>query len=199
MKRSFVVIAVLAWLGWCGAPPVDADTPGASRVPVGSTGEPRIEVSAPGSVALGDPLTIDVDLVGVEGVAGFEVSAQFDTAHADFAGVSFGNAAASGGTGNAMTMIANDLARGVSFGAFSCDVAGCPTGSAEAAEQALHHAELRIAPEVGGRYTVAINSVKVVDLAGRPIAVAVPTESVQIDVGDAGGSPSEYPAPAPSL
>src|SRR4051794_35681267 len=100
---------------------------------------PQLVITAPTEVALGSPIQVGLQLSDADGVAGLEVSSQFDATAVEFGGVYFGGQGDD--HGNIVTTVADDPGTGASWMAYTCVTLGCPAPSTN--RDALTTARLR--------------------------------------------------------
>src|SRR3954454_12206805 len=186
MKRTIRVVAAFLML-W-GVVDVAQSAQAATD---DGAGAPSLTATAPTEVSLGQAIEVSLNVSAPAAVAGYEVSAQYDTSAAEFGGVFFDTDPAS--ASDALTAVASDAGSGVSFMVYSCRVAGCPqAGSRDHTVPAS--VRLRVLPSVPGSFTIQLGAIKFVDDAGAAIAAEVPATTIVVAVDPPRSGP-DFPAP----
>jgi hypothetical protein len=175
---------------------VVASTPPASR---GIAPAPSLGVTAPTQVDVGQPITLDLTARGVANLAGYEMAVLFDPTAAEFNGLRQRKNDLKKIGRDVGPLTAIELPAGVSIGLYSCPVVNCVNGKGakqgKGGNGTVRLGTLLLTPTQPGTLEIQLSATKFVDAAGAPVAVAVPTQSIVVQVGPAAGP--RHPAPAP--
>ncbi len=177
-----------------------ANRPTPDQVPLvahtGSGSGARLIVSAPTSVAVGQTLTIVIRAAGVKNLAGYEGVLRFDSAAAQFDGLSQRTVAMAGLGRDVEPLGPVEVPSGVAFGLYSCSLAGCGATSTRVAHAGatgtVALAKLTLLPTAAGRLSLALGSMRFVDAAGKLMTIALPG-AISVQIGTGGPT---FPAPA---
>ncbi|MFI5200685.1 MAG: CSLREA domain-containing protein, partial [Candidatus Limnocylindrales bacterium] len=159
----------------------------------------RLVLSAPKSVAVGQTITIALKAAGVKNLAGYQGVLRFDTAAAEFDGLTQRSVALAGSGRDVQPLGPVDVLAGEAFGLYSCPIAGC--GATSSVTAPTRHpgasgnvalAKFTLIPTVAGDLSIGLGSLRFVDSAGKPLTLSLPG-SVTVKVGTGG---SAHPAPA---
>ena len=181
-----------------------ANRPNPDQVPLVAHSGPgsaaRLIVSAPASVAVGQTITIVIRAAGVKNLAGYEGVLRFDSAAAQFDGLSQRTVALAGLGRDVEPLGPVEVPSGVAFGLYSCSLAGCGATSSRVAHAGatgtVALAKLTLVPTAAGRLSLALGSMRFVDASGKLMTIALPGV-ISVQVGTGGPT---YPAPgAPAL
>ncbi len=158
---------------------------------------PVFRVSAPKAVAVNQPIELMFAATGISNIAGYETNVLYDPTAAEFDGLSQGRGdlAALGRDVTAIGPV--ELKNGVSFGVYSCVVQDCRTRNGarqgRGGNGTVALGLLSITPRQAGTLVLRVTGTKVVDAAGKTLAIAGAEQKIIIQVGT--GSTKRFAAP----
>jgi CSLREA domain-containing protein len=163
------------------------------------SGTPALVLSAPLQVAVGEAISVVLTVKNATNLAGYETLVLYDTSAAEFAGLHQQNndLRRAGRAVDSLTVA--DLAIGSAIGLYSCPLNDCMGSAGRRPDQGVagdvRLATLDILPLQAGTLEIRLGATKLVDAAGNPIAVDIPTPTLAVQVG-ASGAGARYPAPS---
>ena len=165
--------------------------------PVAAT-SPALVVSAPRSVAVGEPIVLRLSLRDARNVGGYEAALLFDTASARFDGFDRrGNGLEGAGRG-AATLGPVMLPQGEAFGLYTCPVADCASvegvRTQDGPSGTIPLGAISVLPDKAGLLQLDLAGIEVVDTAGRAINVT-PPQGLLVEVVGGGQAISAPAAP----
>ena len=143
-------------------------------IPAQALAGPSLELRAPQRVTAGHAVSVTLVVRGARNVAGWEARVRFDSASAEFAGMSgLGH-----GTGRSAGQLGPvDTADGVAIGGYA---------SRARTRSTLTLARVRLIPRGSGTLAVAVAGLRLVDGAGHRIVVRNASHQVAIRIGKGG-------------
>lgn len=160
-----------------------------------------LRLEGPRQVAVGAPIDLILSVIQASDVAGYEAHLRFDATAVHFAGLRQRNNDLRR-LGRAIgPLTVSELPDGLALGFYSCPTADCVTRrgprQSRGGQGRLILARITLIPDRAGRIDLALGAVKLVDAAGVPVSVAMPTPTYSIQVGSLATSPA-WPAPPPA-
>ncbi len=158
----------------------------------GAAGRMMLHVTAPRQVAVDQPIELTLTVTNATNVAGYETNVLYDPAAAEFDGLSQGqNDLAK--LGRDVTPIGPvELSQGVSFGLYSCAVQDCRTRNgarqAQGGNGTITLGLLSITPRKAGTLVLRVVRTKVVDVNGKTVTIANPSQLITVQVGAVSGT-----------
>jgi CSLREA domain-containing protein len=173
-----------------------------SLVPFGVSAAPpmpTLQIDGPKQVNPGEPISLTLSIRGARDVAAFETSVLFDPSAAEFDGLeALTNSVHSLGR-DVGQLAAVETPYGAAIGFYSCAVSNCldnkSSRHSHGAGGNVHLGTVTLIGDKAGTLAITFDAVKVVDSAGNPIAISVPTSVITVQVGS-GASISRAPSPA---
>ncbi len=157
---------------------------------------PRLIVSAPRSVEVGQTLTVLIRAAGVKNFAGYEGVLRYDSTATEFAGINQRTLALAGLGRGVRPLGPVEVPSGVAFGLYSCSLADCGAGTTRtdhpAANGAVTLAKISLLPTEAGRLSLALGAMRFVDASGNLVKVSLPG-TIEVQVGT---SATTFAAPA---
>ena len=162
----------------------------------------RLVISAPKQVAVGQTITIALKAMGVKNLAGYEGVVRFDSAAAEFDGLSQRSIALAGLGRDVEPLGPVVVPSGVAFGLYSCSLVGCGGTQSKTthagATGSVTLAKLTLVPTAAGRLAIALGSMRFVDASGKLMTLALPrTINVQVGTGSTAFAAPAAPALRP--
>ena len=152
-----------------------------------SAASPRLVLTAPDEVLVGDPIEVRLTIEDANGVAGFEVTVGFDTETASLQ--SFrpqeNDLAAMGLDVEGMGPV--EVPGGIAIGAYACPYSDCTNPAAEKRNEqngtgTYRLATMTLAAWQAGPLTIDLSSARFADVSGRPVEVDLSAAVVAVEV-----------------
>ncbi len=153
----------------------------------GSAASPRLVLSVPDEVLVGDPIEVRLTIEDANGISGFEVTIGFDTEAASLQ--SFRpteNDLADMGL-DVQGMGPVEVPGGIALGAYACPYSDCASTTADKRNEQNGTGTYRLATMTvvawqSGPLTIDLSSARFADLAGRPVEVDLSSAVVTVEV-----------------
>jgi CSLREA domain-containing protein len=164
--------------------------------------QPRtvLRITAPKQVKVGQPIQLDLTLVGATAIAGYETHVLFDTTAGHFSGLRQRNNDLKQTGRDVSPLTVSELSDGVAIGFYSCAQADCVTRKGPRQRQGgrgtLKLASLVIDTYREGTLSIVLSSTRFVDQQGGTIAVDIPSPHVAVQIGSP-STPVRLTAPRP--
>ena len=157
------------------------------------------QVDAPRQVAVGDTIPLTFSVKQAADIAGYEATLRFDTTAAHFQGLRQRDNDLRKLGRDVSPLAAIELPNRVAVGFYSCATSDCVRPSGQRQPQGgrgtVKLGTVLLGADQPGTLELALDGLKFVDAAGQPVAVALPTRTLTIQIGAVGVGP-HYPAPS---
>jgi CSLREA domain-containing protein len=170
--------------------------------PFGVSAAPRMpvfQIDGPKQVNPGEPISLTLSIRGASDVAAFETSILFDPSAAEFDGLETSTNSVHSLGRDVGQLAAVETPYGAAVGIYSCTVSNCLDNKSprhsRGAGGSVRLGTVTLIGNKTGTLAITFDAVKVVDAAGNPIPVSVPSAAITVQVGS-GGSISQTPSPA---
>ncbi|MBA2557096.1 MAG: hypothetical protein H0V12_07125, partial [Chloroflexi bacterium] len=159
-------------------------------LPAAAAQRAQLQLRLPAAVAVGQPITATMTILGAAGIAGYESQLLFDRSRLRVTSL-----VESGGLRRTWGRDATRLGpvetpSGITFGAYSCPVDCIDRSGARrtaGASGTLELVTIQLVAVTPGPVEIRLGTTRFVDTAGRPVTVAVPrTDRVTVKVGRSG-------------
>jgi hypothetical protein len=153
----------------------------------GSAAGPRLVLSVPDEVLVGDPIEVQLTIEDANGIAGFEVTVGFDTEAASLQRFQPGenDLAAMGLDVQGLGPV--EVPGGIAIGAYACPYSDCADPATAARNEqngtgAYRLATMTLVGWQAGPLTIDLSSARFADLSGRPVEVDLSAAVVTVEV-----------------
>jgi hypothetical protein len=148
---------------------------------------PQLRVEAPAHVAVGEPIQIAVVVQNANGIAAYELTAQFNTSIAHLSGLQQRQNDLKKLGRSVETLGPIDLADGVTFGAYSCPFSSCPNTNGkvkntQGGKGTLKLGTFSIVVDQAGSFVIQLSTLKFTDPDGNPVNVNLGNTTIAVQV-----------------